>query len=387
MVLVVVVVPVLSPAAGGWLVLALVLVNLLLVLPLLLLLLSPRLSLSLMTTLSQLILAPFSRSLDFHAHLALDAPPREGLALGIGSAGINVAGSEDGVGRGGGGDGVAGWVRQTVFVLSVVLGQPQAGVGALVMRFSLWLLGVRSLLSVLAAALLFHDPHPPRSPHFLAAAASAPDAAAARAHVDDLELYSLPFYLGQLSVGVLALAHCAQHVPTWDLLGLIVFSVCSDRRVQSSLKLQARKLQVDAVEGFEGELLHGLLILLDLAVCVLFFARAVRREDYPVLVLSYSNGFIALMELRVRVWQEMQAGLRRMSELRRATSVELRAHNDVCAVCLGAMSAARITQCHHLFHGKCLRQALRVSPQCPLCKKHVVRHNVYVLDPMAELEG
>ena len=405
MVLVVVVVPVLSPAAGGWLVLALVLVNVLLLLPLLLLLLSPRLSLSLMTALSQLILAPFSSTLDLHLPLALDPPPARGgfaFRLGSGGGGINVAGGSDNYDGGGGGGGVAGWVRQTVFVLSVVLGEPQAGVGALVTRFSLWLLGVRTLLSVLAAALVVHDADPPPRPQLSPQQQQqqqqqhqqqqqqrflAPDRGRISAADDPETLHSLPFYLGQLSVGVAALAHCAQHVPAWDLLGLLVFSVCSDRRVQNSLKLQARKLQVDAVEGFEGELLHGLLILLDLVVCVLFFARAVRREDYPVLVLSYSNGFIALMELRVRVWQEMQAGLRRMSELRRATSVELRAHNDVCAVCLGAMSAARITRCQHLFHGKCLRQALRISPQCPLCKKHVVRHNVYVLDPMAELEG
>lgn len=306
-----------------------------------------------------------------------------------------MAGGSDNYDGGGGGGGVAGWVRQTVFVLSVVLGEPQAGVGALVTRFSLWLLGVRTLLSVLAAALVVHDADPPPRPQLSPQQQQqqqqqrflAPDRGRISGVDDPETLHSLPFYLGQLSVGVVALAHCAQHVPAWDLLGLLVFSVCSDRRVQNSLKLQARKLQVDAVEGFEGELLHGLLILLDLVVCVLFFARAVRREDYPVLVLSYSNGFIALMELRVRVWQEMQAGLRRMSELRRATSRELRAHNDVCAVCLGAMSAARITRCQHLFHGKCLRQALRISPQCPLCKKHVVRHNVYVLDPMAELEG
>ena len=194
--------------------------------------------------------------------------------------------------------------------------------------------------------------------------------------------------LGQLSVGILALAHCALHVPAWDLVALLAFSACSDRRVQDGLKRRARRLlQVDLAEGFEGELLHGLLILADLGVCAALFARAARRQDYPALVLSYLNGFVALMELRVRVWQEVRQGLGRVSEVRRATRLELRAHDDVCAVCLGAMSAARVTRCRHLFHGKCLRQALSVSPRCPLCKVRVVGHGVYLLDPMAELEG
>ncbi|XP_070210580.1 uncharacterized protein [Littorina saxatilis] len=390
----VLVVPVLSPAVGGWLVVLFLLLNVLLLLPLLLLMVSPRLSLSVMTAVSQMLLAPLWRFLDFHAHLSHDAASashHQGLVQR--TAGIfNMAGGGGGAGRGGGrSDGVAGWVRQAVFVLFVVLGDgTQVGVATLVTRFCFWWLGVRSFLSVLAAALTIQgsDVHSTDSPRASSDfPASSSTSSTQGVHLEDLTLYSWPFYLGQLSFAVLSLAHCGHHTPVWDLLGFVVFSVCSDQRVQHCLKLQARKLQVDFLEGFEGEVLHGLLILLDLLVCVLFFARSVRREDYPVLVLSYSNAFIALMELRVRVWQELQTGLQRMSDLRRATSVELRAHNDVCAVCLGAMSAARVTQCRHLFHGRCLRQALRVSPQCPLCKMHVVRHNVSIVDPMAEFEG
>ena len=379
-------VPVLSPALGSWLVWLLVLLNCLLLLPLLLLLLSPPLSLSLMSSLSQLLLAPLWRSLDCQGHLALEVPPDQGMGVGLGPEGLQVApvAGEDAAASD---RGVADWTRQLVFVVCLALCQhPQVDVLTVLICSLLWSVGVRCLLTLLASALITLLPRDALSPSLPASSPSLIQPASSSTSVPAEDLSS-PVNLARAGLGVLCLAHCAQRVTPWELAGLVVFSVCSDRRMQQVVKLQARKVQVDAVEGFEGELLQGAVMLLDLAVCAAFFVLAVRRQDYPALVLSYSNGFLAVMELRVQVWLEVQAGLRRMSELRRATRRELAAHNDVCAVCLGAMTAARITRCRHLFHGKCLRQALRVSPQCPLCKKHVMTHSVYLVDPMAELEG
>jgi len=48
---------------------------------------------------------------------------------------------------------------------------------------------------------------------------------------------------------------------------------------------------------------------------------------------------------------------------------------DRCAVCWTDMDAdsARLTPCGHVFHGKCLELSLRVSRDCPLCRRQLFR--------------
>jgi len=50
---------------------------------------------------------------------------------------------------------------------------------------------------------------------------------------------------------------------------------------------------------------------------------------------------------------------------------ELRAHNDVCSICLGEMARARKTWCGHIFHPTCLAKALNVVNSCPVCKQDI----------------
>lgn len=56
-----------------------------------------------------------------------------------------------------------------------------------------------------------------------------------------------------------------------------------------------------------------------------------------------------------------------------ATDSDLQKWDDICAVCLTRMSKAKITPCNHLFHSACLRQCLRNSLQCPLCKHDLIQ--------------
>jgi hypothetical protein len=176
-------------------------------------------------------------------------------------------------------------------------------------------------------------------------------------------------------IGVFAVVHMTLHVPCWaDYLGTVVFLLCSHAPLQGALKALARRcLEWDWAEDLEAELIHGLMVAVDFGVCATVVIRSYLGDEPLALVLSYCNALVAFMEFRVCVWQEIRAKQRRLSspDLRRATKEELRSHNDVCAVCLEPMSAARVTHCRHLFHGKCLRQALGVSPQCPVCKKSV----------------
>lgn len=60
------------------------------------------------------------------------------------------------------------------------------------------------------------------------------------------------------------------------------------------------------------------------------------------------------------------------ASFRQATDRDLKNWDDICAVCLNNMSRARITPCNHLFHPQCLKQCLKTSFQCPLCKHDFV---------------
>uniref|UniRef100_A0A8D2ZEU7 Autocrine motility factor receptor a n=2 Tax=Scophthalmus maximus TaxID=52904 RepID=A0A8D2ZEU7_SCOMX len=51
-----------------------------------------------------------------------------------------------------------------------------------------------------------------------------------------------------------------------------------------------------------------------------------------------------------------------------ATTDELSANNDDCAICWDAMSAARKLPCGHLFHSSCLRSWLEQDTSCPTCR-------------------
>lgn len=60
------------------------------------------------------------------------------------------------------------------------------------------------------------------------------------------------------------------------------------------------------------------------------------------------------------------------ASFRIASEKELKNWDDICAVCLNNMSRARITPCNHLFHPQCLKQCLKTSFQCPLCKQDFI---------------
>ena len=38
------------------------------------------------------------------------------------------------------------------------------------------------------------------------------------------------------------------------------------------------------------------------------------------------------------------------------------------------MSSAKITRCHHFFHGVCLRKWLYVQDRCPMCHEIIMHH-------------
>lgn len=70
--------------------------------------------------------------------------------------------------------------------------------------------------------------------------------------------------------------------------------------------------------------------------------------------------------------ERLQEARGALARFRRATPAELATLEDVCAVCLGGMRAARVTPCAHFFHADCLRRCLAASDRCPICVRPYV---------------
>ncbi|XP_011177628.2 protein TRC8 homolog isoform X1 [Zeugodacus cucurbitae] len=67
------------------------------------------------------------------------------------------------------------------------------------------------------------------------------------------------------------------------------------------------------------------------------------------------------------VFMKRRSAVHKISALPEATPAQLRAFDDVCAICYQEMYSAKITRCRHYFHGVCLRKWLYVQDRCPLC--------------------
>ncbi|XP_045460882.1 ERAD-associated E3 ubiquitin-protein ligase HRD1-like [Harmonia axyridis] len=94
-----------------------------------------------------------------------------------------------------------------------------------------------------------------------------------------------------------------------------------------------------------------------------------------VLMSTYFIIFLRIKDVFCNYWQMIVAEKKTYSSFRVATDQEIIDRDDICAVCLNKMSKARITPCNHLFHPICLKQCLKNSFLCPLCKYNF-RENV-----------
>lgn len=69
-------------------------------------------------------------------------------------------------------------------------------------------------------------------------------------------------------------------------------------------------------------------------------------------------------------WQifiKRRTAVQKINSLPEASRTQLEEVNDICAICYSELNSARITRCHHFFHGVCLRKWLYVQDRCPLC--------------------
>ncbi|XP_011637750.1 ERAD-associated E3 ubiquitin-protein ligase HRD1B-like [Pogonomyrmex barbatus] len=131
-------------------------------------------------------------------------------------------------------------------------------------------------------------------------------------------------------------------------------------------------LQLEALENIENLYAPVILRCFTIAMSLIFSILLLPSASWRFLmVATYLNVYLRWKELM----QNSGAVLRREREVlnryRKATLEEIERFDDVCAVCLCSMTKARVTPCHHLFHADCLRQCLKTSDKCPMCKREL----------------
>ncbi|KAL1501136.1 hypothetical protein ABEB36_006520 [Hypothenemus hampei] len=89
-----------------------------------------------------------------------------------------------------------------------------------------------------------------------------------------------------------------------------------------------------------------------------------------VLLAMYFAVYLRIKDAYFNYYEILVAEREIFSSFIVATRKDIEKWDDICAVCLNNMSKARITPCNHLFHPYCLKQCLRNSFYCPLCKQH-----------------
>lgn len=130
-------------------------------------------------------------------------------------------------------------------------------------------------------------------------------------------------------------------------------------------------LEFDALDRLENFYAPVILRIFTISMSGIFILILLPVASWRFLFVStYLNVFLRSKELQI-YWQALQKQREIVERYRVATDEEIKEFDDVCAVCLAPMKKARVTPCQHLFHSSCLRECLKTSDNCPLCKQEL----------------
>lgn len=127
----------------------------------------------------------------------------------------------------------------------------------------------------------------------------------------------------------------------------------------------------DRFEGLERFIFHTKFTVMQIALmvpCVYDYMWSCQALIIPMLFI---NIYLPLKSYHQTIWQSWREASEKLLSYARATHLQLKEHNDVCAICLTEMRYARVTPCFHLFHGKCLARCLQEKETCPICNRNI----------------
>ncbi|XP_030369826.1 protein TRC8 homolog isoform X2 [Scaptodrosophila lebanonensis] len=172
-----------------------------------------------------------------------------------------------------------------------------------------------------------------------------------------------------------------QHSPSTWLLAVTAFSVEVVVKVLVSLATYTL-FSIDARRQFFWEKLDDYLYYVRAFGNSVEFCFGILLFINGAWILVFESGgairaIMMCIHAYFNIWCEARAGwsvfmkrrsaVHKISALPEATPAQLRAFDDVCAICYQEMYSAKITRCRHFFHGVCLRKWLYVQDRCPLC--------------------
>lgn len=111
-------------------------------------------------------------------------------------------------------------------------------------------------------------------------------------------------------------------------------------------------------------------ILTILLALTLIVHKLTYNYSQYLFIIWYFTIYIRYKDLYYNYWVNIVNEIQVNSKFRSATKDEIVEYNDVCAVCLNTMYKAKITPCKHLFHSNCLKQCIKITFECPLCKRN-----------------
>ncbi|CAH1169666.1 unnamed protein product [Phaedon cochleariae] len=129
-------------------------------------------------------------------------------------------------------------------------------------------------------------------------------------------------------------------------------------------------LKLNSLEALEPLYVPVLLryYIISLASTMVFFLAFHAQASFTALSF-YLTVYLKLKDMVLNCLKQLKTEQAVLGRFRQATEDEISNCDDVCAVCLSAMERARVTPCQHFFHASCLRQCLKNSSICPICKR------------------
>lgn len=149
-----------------------------------------------------------------------------------------------------------------------------------------------------------------------------------------------------------------------------VYFILIDSTTTSTIKQRVENRNIEIMEGLEKYYTEGLIQLAEVFVTIamVFMQPQMCLMYIPIF---YCNIYRPLVAFRLNV-KKIQMESLCLANFEKATSEDISAYDDVCAICLSGLTHARITPCKHIFHGKCLKDCLKKKAQCPMCNSAIL---------------
>ncbi|KAB0804340.1 hypothetical protein PPYR_01310 [Photinus pyralis] len=108
---------------------------------------------------------------------------------------------------------------------------------------------------------------------------------------------------------------------------------------------------------------YALLLSITLSIVASF-----RKYVHFSLFASYFLIHLPLKDIYCNYVKRLIIQTRIYDSFKMATEEDIQQRDDVCPICLSAIEEAKVTSCNHFFHPVCLKNCLKTSLKCPLCK-------------------